>query len=177
MIESLKLRLAVRGSERKLAFLGDAVAAASARCVGAIGEKLLTFVQLNFLVGPKHFAAHAIGNIDGEIAVESHHASLGDVEIGVVRGDNGIIASGGGEFLRVLGASGNYGVWIKAALRGKTVGQRDSDRAGVQISEARIRRDERRSEMVATRCESRRNQREHDQNVRERSDSPEVEAV
>lgn len=177
MIESLKLGLAVGGSERRLALLGDAVAAASARFVRAIGEKLFAFVQLNFFVGPKHFAAHAVGNIDGEVAVESHHASLGDVEIGVVRGDNGIVASGGGEFLRVLGASGNYGVWIEAALRGKTVGQRDSNRAGVRSSEERIRRDERRSEMVATRRESRRDQREQDQNVRERSDSPAVEVV
>ncbi len=146
--------------------------------MGTVGEKLLAFVQLNFLVGPKHLAAHAVGNIDGEIAIESNDASLSDVEIGVMRGHNGIVASGSGKFLRVLGASGNYGEWVEAALRGKPVGQRDRDGIGVRIIEERASRDERLgAEMVAMRRESRRDQREQDQNVRKRSDSPEIKVI
>lgn len=178
MIESFELGLAVCRSERGLTLLGDAVAAASASLVGAICEKLLAFVQLNFLVGPKHLATHTIGNIDGEIAIESNHASVRDVEIAVMRGDNGIVVSGRGEFLRVLCAPGNYRVRVQTALRGKTIGQRYSDGARARRIEERISRGKRPgSELVTVRGDSRRGQREQDQKARERSDSPEVEVV
>jgi hypothetical protein len=132
VIEGLYLRLAGGGSNGRLALFRDAIAAACASSIRAVSKKLLTLVQLNFLVGPKHFAAHAVRNIDGEIVVESDDAGLLHAEAGIVRGHDRVILGSSGQFLGAFDASRNYGVCVEAARLRESVIYRDSNTATVR---------------------------------------------
>jgi hypothetical protein len=91
-----------------LLLLGDTVAAARASFALAVGENLLAFAKLDLFVGPKDVVAHAVRDIDQAILIEGHNLSVFNVEVGVVSGDNGIVAGGHSKFLGAFDATGNY---------------------------------------------------------------------
>lgn len=112
--------------------LGDTVAAAGAGLVLAVGEDLLALVELDLFVGPKDAVAHAVGNVDQSIPVEINDSSVLDVEVGVMGGDDGIMAGGRFKFLGAFHASRNHGVGIEAAPFRQAICQRHGDAGGVR---------------------------------------------
>jgi hypothetical protein len=93
-----------------LLFLGDAVAAAGAGFVLAVRQDLLALTELDLLVGPKDAVAHAVGDIDQAILVESDDTSIFYIEIGIMGSDDRVVVGCRFKFLGAFDASRNYGV-------------------------------------------------------------------
>ncbi len=124
--ESFERRL-LRGRDRSLGQIGNAVSTAGARFMSSIGEKRLAMMELNLAVGPENFAAQAIRNVDGAVAVEGNDAGRIDFEVGIVSRDDRIVPGRGEQLLRVFNPAGNDRIGVEAALRRERIGHRDGD--------------------------------------------------
>jgi hypothetical protein len=83
----------------------------------AIADQHLALVQQVGALGPVDHIVHAVGDVDHLIVIQAHQLCSGNIEIGVVTGDDRIVHHGAGQFHGALHATGNYGIWINDASR------------------------------------------------------------
>jgi hypothetical protein len=80
--------------------------------VDAIGDEAFTLQKIERFFRPVNAIAEPVGNIDGAIPVEANHTRIGEVEIRVVVGDNGIVKDRVLQFLPVLNPAGDHRIGI-----------------------------------------------------------------
>jgi len=83
----------------------------------AIADQHLALVQQVSALGPVDHVVHAIGNVDQLIVIEAHQLGVGDIEIGVVTGDDGIVNHRAGQLHGALDAARDNGKRIDDATR------------------------------------------------------------
>ncbi len=64
-------------------------------------------------VRPENAIAQPVGNIHRAVRVQTNHARLREVKIGVVRGDHGIVEHRILQLLRAFNAAGNHRVGVQ----------------------------------------------------------------
>ena len=64
----------------------------------------------------------SVGDINETILFQRSYVGFCNVEIFVMRGDNGIVANGVAQIECAMRSTGNYGVWKKRAVYGRRTG-------------------------------------------------------
>jgi hypothetical protein len=105
----------LRGLEQadfRARLVGDAVAAAGADHVHAVGDDRFALGELELPAGPVDFVPDAVGDVSKAVSGKDFGAGFAEVETAVVGADDRVGGSGGFEFGAVQNAARNDGVGV-----------------------------------------------------------------